>query len=140
MSASQDPVARLNQVLSDVLDVVQDVKQALRKVPGTHALHAELDLLFDELRRWAGLLMARDEALGVSVLASMPSVAGRTPPNLWPGAVTDDEVRRVVGEHLDEVARHVAVAMAEQEDGESRAALAEVARGLAAHRLLLDER
>ena len=132
-----DPTAALNQVLSEVIDVVQDVKQAHRKVPETHALHAELDQLFADLRTWALLLVEQDEALGVSPLARMTSVAGRTPVNLWPGAATDEEVRRIVGEHLDQLEEHVAAALAQQEDDGSRAALADVERGLLAHRRAL---
>jgi DNA-binding ferritin-like protein len=134
-----DPTAALNQVLNDVIDVVLDVKQAHRKVPETHALHAELDQLFDDLRAWARLLVEQDEALGVSPLSSMPSVAGRRPPNLWPGTTSDEEVRQVVSEHLDRLGQHVAAALAEQQDDGSREALADVERGLTAHRRALSE-
>lgn len=134
-----DPNADLNQVLSEVIDVVQDVKQAHRKVPETHALHAVLDQVFGDLGRWARLLMDRDEALGVSALESMPTVAGRKPPNLWPGAATDDEVREIVGDHLDRLGRHVAAALAAQDDHESRVALATVDRELRVHRRALSE-
>jgi DNA-binding ferritin-like protein len=108
-----DPAVSLNQVLSEVIDVVLDVKQAHRKVPETHALHAELDQLFDDVRAWARLLVDQDEALGVSPLSSMPSLAGQTPPNLWPRTASDAEVRRVVGELLDRLGQHVATARAE---------------------------
>jgi DNA-binding ferritin-like protein len=134
-----DPTVALNQVLSEVIDVVQEVKQAHRKVPETHGLHTELDRLFEDLRAWARVLMERDEALGVSPLSSMPSVAGRKPPNPWPGAVTDREVRQIVGEHLDRLAEHVAAALTEQADAGSRAALADVQHGLSAHRRALNE-
>ena len=134
-----DPTAALNQVLSEVIDVVQDVKQAHRKVPETHALHAVIDRLFADLGTWARLLIERDETLGVSPLASMPSVAGRKPANLWPGAASDEEVRRIVDEHLDRLAQHVAAALAEQDDDGSRAALADVQRGLLAHRQALSQ-
>ena len=37
---SDDPVTALNEALSGVIDLVQDVKLAHRKVPESHALHA----------------------------------------------------------------------------------------------------
>jgi DNA-binding ferritin-like protein len=132
-----DPVAALNQVLNEVVDAVLDVKQAHRRVPETHALHAVLDQLFADLRTWAWLLADQDQALGVSPLASMPSAAGRTPPTSWHGAATDEEVRRIVGEHLDRLGQHLAAALAEQRDDKVRAALAEVEQGILAHRRAL---
>lgn len=125
-----DPAAALNQVLSEVIDGVLDVRQAHRRVPETHALHAVLDQLFDDLRTWAGLLADQDQALGVSPLASMPTGAGRTPPHSWHGPASDEEVRRIVGEDLDRLAEHLAAALAEQQDDRVRAVLAEVERGL----------
>ncbi|MEA3056905.1 MAG: hypothetical protein QOD30_2337 [Actinomycetota bacterium] len=132
-----DPAAALNEVLSEVIDLVQDVKQAHRKVPESHALHAELDQLFDDLRGWAGMLFEQDEALGISPLASMTSVAGRTPPNLWPGSPTDEEVCTLIDDHLGRLAEHLATAMAAQDEGPTRAAMAEVKRGVSVHRATL---
>ena len=135
-----DPAATaLNQVLSEVIDAVLDVRQAHRRVPETHALHAVLDQLFDDLRTWARLLADLDEALGVSPLASMPTAAGRTPQHSWHGAASDEEVRRVVGEHLDRLGQHLAAALAGQHDDKVRAELAEVQRGLLVHRRALSE-
>jgi DNA-binding ferritin-like protein len=134
-----DPAAALNQVLSEVIDVVLDVRQAQRRVPQTHALHVVLDQLFADLRTWAGLLADQDQALGVSPLASMPTAAGRTPPHPWHGAASDEEVRRIVGEHLDRLGQHLATALAEQHDDTVRTALAEVERGILAHRQALNE-
>jgi DNA-binding ferritin-like protein len=134
-----DPAAALNQVLSEVIDVVLDVKQAHRRVPETHALHAVLDQLFADLRTWARLLADQDQALGVSPLASMPTAASRTPPHSWHGAASDEEVRQIVGEHLDRLGQHLAAALAEQQDDKVRAALAEVERGLLVHRRALSE-
>jgi DNA-binding ferritin-like protein len=125
-----DPVAALNQVLSEVIDAVLDVRQAHRRVPETHALHAVLDRLFDDLRTWAQLLADQDRALGVSPLANIATAAGRTPPHSWHGAASDEDVRRVVGEDLDRLGQHLAAALAEQHDDRVRAVLAEVERGL----------
>jgi DNA-binding ferritin-like protein len=135
-----DPAAAaLNQVLSEVIDAVLDVRQAHRRVPETHALHAELDRLFDDLRTWARLLADLDEALGVSPLASMPTAAGRTPQHSWHGVASDEEVRRVVGEHLDRLGQHLAAALAGQHDDQVGAELTEVKRGLLVHRRALSE-
>jgi DNA-binding ferritin-like protein len=138
-SPSADPIAALNQVLNEVIDMVQDVKQAHVKVPETQALHAELDKLFSDLKNWVRLLLEQDAALGVSPLETMPSVAGRTPANLWPASPTTDEVRRVVGEHLDKLEQHVATALEAQDDPRSRVTLAEIEKGLVAHKHAVSE-
>jgi hypothetical protein len=138
-TSPHDPVAALTEVLSEVIDTVQAVKEAHRRVPETLALHAELDQLFEDVRTWAQMLMVEDEALGASPLATMPSVAGRRPPNLWPGAPTDEEVRGTVDGHLDRLGQHVTAALAEQDDDRAREALAQVERGLLAHRRALGE-
>jgi len=136
-SESDDPAIALNEILSEVIDLVQDVKQAHRKVPGSHALHAELDQLFDDLRGWAGVLYEQDEALGISPLATMPSVAGRAPRNLWPGEPTDEEVCFLIDDHLGLLAEHLGAAIAAQDDGPTRVAMEEVERGVSAHRATL---
>jgi DNA-binding ferritin-like protein len=134
-----DPAAALNQVLSEVIDDVLDVKQAHRRVPETHALHAELDRLFDDLRAWARVIADQDQALGVSPLASVPTSAGRTPPHSWHGAASDEEVRRMIGEDLDRLGQYLATALAEQQDDTVRTALADVQHALQVHRQALGE-
>jgi hypothetical protein len=135
-----DPAAALNQVLSEVIDAILDVRQAYRRVPETQPLHAELDQLFTDLRTWARLLADQDQALGVSPLASISTAAGRTPPTPWHGAATSEEIRRIVGEHLDRLGLHLTAALAEQQDASVRAALTEVERGILAHRRALTDR
>jgi hypothetical protein len=119
-ASPHDPMVALNEVLSEVIDMVMALRQAHRKVPETHELHAELDRLFSDARRWAELLMAADTARGVSALDYMPSVAGRQRPDLWRGPVGDEEVRRVVAEQLDRLAEHLRVALSEQDDDHLR--------------------
>jgi hypothetical protein len=126
----EDPTAALNQVLSEVIDALLDVRQAGRRVPGTQALHGMLDRLFADLRAWAQMLRDLDQAFGVSPLASMPSGASRTPSNPWYGAASNEEVRRIVGEHLDRLAGHLAIALAEHQDDRVRTALTEVQQGI----------
>jgi DNA-binding ferritin-like protein len=134
-----DPAAALNQVLSEVIDAILDVRQADRRVPDTQALHAELDQLLADLRTWARLLADQDQALGVSPLASMASAASRTPLNAWHGAVSNQEVRRIVGEHLDRLGHQLSAALAEQPDDQQRAALTEVQQGVLAHTRALSD-
>jgi hypothetical protein len=134
-----DPAAGLNQVLSEVIDAILDVRQADRRVPETQALHAVLGRLLADLRTWARLLADQDQALGVSPLASMPSGASRTPLNPWHGAASSEEVSRVVGEHLDRLGHYLAAALAEPQDDGVRTVLAEVERGVLAYRLALGD-
>lgn len=134
-----DPAAALNQVLSEVIDAILDVRQAHRRVPETLGLHALLDRLFADLRTWARLLADQDQALGVSPLASMPGASGRTPPTPWHGGASNEEVRRIVGEHLNRLGHHLSAALAEQQDDKVRAALTEVERGILAHRRALSD-
>jgi DNA-binding ferritin-like protein len=139
-SPRDNPAAALNQVLSEVIDAILDVRQAYRRVPETQPLHAELDQLFTDLRTWAGLLADQDQALGVSPLASISTAAGRTPPTPWHGGATSGEIRRIVGEHLDRLGQYLTAALAEQHDDSVRAALTEVERGILAHRRALTGR
>jgi len=134
-----DPVGALNQVLNELIDAVLDVRQAHRRVPETYALHALLDQLFADLRTWALLLADLDLALGASPLASMQSASGRTPQNPWHGAASNEEVRRIVGEHLDRLGHHLSAALAEEQNDNVRAALTDVERGVQAHRRALDQ-
>ena len=53
MTSPADPAAALNQVLSEVIGSILDVRQAARRVPGTQALHGVLDHLLADLRTWA---------------------------------------------------------------------------------------
>ena len=134
----QDPIAALNQVLSEVIDEVGGVKQARRTIPERHALHTELDQLLEDLKTWAQQLIELDEALGVSPLSVMPSVAGRKPTNLWPHGAGDEEVRRFIHAHLDRLIEHVEAAAAEQETDESRTLLANMSGVLLAHKEAVD--
>jgi hypothetical protein len=132
-ASPHDPMTALNEVLSEVIDMVMAVRQAHRKVPETHALHAELDQLFSDARGWAELLVVADTARGVSALDYMPSVAGRQRPDLWHGPVRDEEVRRVVAEQLDRLAEHLRVALSEQDDDHLRELLDRIGAELQSH-------
>ena len=134
-----DPAAALNQVLSEVIDAILDVRQAYRRVPETQALHAVLDQIFADLKTWARMLADQDQALGVSPLASMPSASSRTPRNPWHGAASNEEVRRIVGEDLDRLLHYLSVALAEQGDDKVRAAFTEVERGILADKRALGD-
>ena len=126
--SSRDPLAALNEVLSEVIDVVMALRQAHRRVPEGHELHAELDQLLDA-----------DTDRGVSALAYMPSVAGRQVPNLWHGPVGDDDVSRVVVEQLDRLEGHVRANLAEQEDEHLREPLERINAELQVHLDALNE-
>jgi hypothetical protein len=132
-TSGERDLSGLNLVLSEVIDVVQDVKQAHRKVSEAHMLHAELDRLFNDLGRWARILAEEDEARGVSPLERMPSVAGRTPRILWTDTPTDGDVRQTLSEHLTRLAREIDEALGEDPEEGIRAALASVRAGVIEH-------
>ncbi len=126
-------MAAVNDVLSEVIDVVMALRQAHHAVPETHELHAEVDLLISDARTWAELLMEADTARGVSALDYMPSVAGRQRPHLWHGQVSDDEVRDVVTGQLDRLAGHLTAALPEPEDDRARDLLERISAELQSH-------
>jgi starvation-inducible DNA-binding protein len=128
-----DPMAALNDFLSEVIDVVMALRQAHRKVPEAHQLHAELDQLYSDARMWAELLVEADTARGVSALDYMPSGAGRPRPNLWPGRVSDDEVREVVTQQLHRLGEHLRAALSEQDDDRVRGVLDRISLEIQAH-------
>jgi hypothetical protein len=132
-ASPRDPIAAVNDVLSEVIDVVMALRQAHHAVPETHGLHAELDLLLTDGRRWAELLMEADTARGVSALDYMPSVAGRQRPRLWHGQVSDDEVREVVIGQLDRLAGHLRAALSEQDHDRARDLLERISAELQSH-------
>jgi hypothetical protein len=125
--------AAINGALSEVLDVVADVKQADRKVPRNHALHGQLDKLFEDLRRWASLLMAEGEQLGSSPLGNIPTMSSRTLRNLWPGSPTDEEICRSVLGRIDQLSVHIATAQGEQQDEDARALLDSIQQQVECH-------
>ena len=131
--SQHDPMAALNEVLSEVIDVVMGLRQAHRKVPETHQLHAELDQLFSDAKSWAELLMEADTARGVSALDYMPSVAGRQRPNLLPGRAGDDEVRDVVTQQLRLLGEHVRAALSAEDDARVRDLLDRISAELQSH-------
>ena len=132
-ASPHDPMVAVNEVLSEVIDMVMALRQAHRKVPETHELHAELDQLFSGARRWAELLVEADTARGVSALDYMPSVAGRKRPDLWHGPVSDEAVRHVVTEQLERLAEHLRAALSEQDDDRVRELLDRIYAELQSH-------
>src|SRR5260370_30056639 len=80
--------AALNRALSEIIDELQELKQARWRVAHGHPLHAALDDLFGDLKAWARLLVQQDEALGAAPLAAIPTAADRTPTHTWPGTAT----------------------------------------------------
>ena len=132
-ASPRDPMVALNQVLSEVIDMVMALRQAHRRVPEPHELHAELDDLFRDARTWAELLVEADTARGVSALDYIPSAAGRQRPNLGHGSMTDDEVRQIVTEKLDLLAEHLRTALSEQDDDRARELLGRIEVELQSH-------
>ena len=84
VTAPDETLAALNSVLSEVIDIVREAKRSRWLASSQPTLQAEFDLLFDDARSWAQLLIDRDEAHGVSPLVSMETPAERTPPDFHP--------------------------------------------------------
>src|SRR5262245_13574335 len=109
-TSPSDPMAAVNDVLSEGIDVAMARRRAHRRMPEEHQLHAELDHLLSDARAWAEWLVEADTARGVSALAYMPSVAGRQRPDLGHGSLSDDDVRRILAAQLEDLARHLLAA------------------------------
>lgn len=85
----------LQAMLDELIDVVQDVKQAHYVVAQRDPFHAELDALFDDLRTWAGELAARSAEAGGS-LGGMTTAAGHRPKALFPRERDDRTIAKAL--------------------------------------------
>jgi DNA-binding ferritin-like protein len=133
------PAGDFNAVLSETIDLLEEVKQADWKVPANHPLHGELDRLRDDLDRWNAMLAERDHHFGLSALSFMPSLIVRTPTNLWKGDPTDGEVGALVDDHLRRLATHAALVRPELNDEHSRQVFEDLERGIDLHRKVLSQ-
>jgi hypothetical protein len=131
--ASNDQLAALNQVLSEVVDVAMTARQARHAVPEGHELHAELDRLFASARGWAEQLVGVDSALGVSALAYMTSPTGRLPSGPRRGPGSEEEISRALTQQLERLTARVRAIMGQQEDARLRALLGRLDAEMQAH-------
>jgi len=131
--SSNDPLAALNQVLSEVIDLAVTTRQVGHAVPRGHELHAELDRLFASARSWAEQLVGVDSAMGVSALAYMTSPTGRLPSGPQPSPGSEEEVSRAVGQQVGRLAAHVRAAMGQQQDPRVLELLGRIDTELRAH-------
>jgi DNA-binding ferritin-like protein len=122
-------------VLSELVDLAMQVKQAHWKVPQS-PLHEELDALMVACRQWLGELMDRLASLGESPLGPVTTVAGRRMPPMFPaGPVAEGDVLSFFLEHLAGAAARTGehLERVRGTDPDAEKLLAEILDGLAAH-------
>ena len=87
------------------------------------------------MRGFASYRLGADPATEVPPCGLVRGHARRARPYLY----SDEEVRRLIDEHLDRLGQHVTAALASQSDEDSRVVLAGVDRELLVHRRKLAE-
>ena len=77
---------------------------------------------------------------GIEIVeAAIASVAGRKPPNLWPGEASDEAVRRLIDDHLDRLDQHLRAIDTSGQDARFREIIDGIGRGVLDHRKALSE-
>jgi hypothetical protein len=140
MTDGAAPLVALNAVLNEIIDLVREVKEARWRFGASASLHAELDSLFDDARRWARDLIELDEEHGRSPLESMPTASARHSRDLRPDIPTADDVRRELDNALGRLDQHVAMAVASEVDEDLSEALGHIDDGVRRHRQALGAR
>jgi hypothetical protein len=137
MTGPRDGLGPLNELLNEIIDVVREVRVARWRFSAAVGLNVELDALLNDARSWSRLIIEQDEEHGVSPVGLVPTAAGRGAIDLGPDGGTAEGVRAVLSGVLQRLADHIAEVLVAERDESVRAALAEVARGVATHRQAL---
>ena len=134
----REVAAELQSVLADLLGLSLQGKQAHWNVVGPFfpALHAQLDQVVDDVRKWSDVVAERIVALGVAAQGQARAITkGSALKELPAEMIADKDTVRLIAERLTAAAAraHETVGGLDERDRVSQDLLIEVAHGLEKH-------